>query len=142
LDQSMREAVRHPRFFSDDLRRIERRLASPFPGQCAASQLADLRQPRGGIFHHLRVMPQHLSVSEVVAFAAPGIEQPRALARLAVEQLARGGKALRSARDALARRSDDRCAGWRRDHRSFLSIWPIGIEGTWSVICCNSPSRL
>src|SRR3546814_15147567 len=42
-----------------------------------------------------------LSVDEVVAGAAPGVEQPDALARLAVEQPARKRDDLRALRDAV-----------------------------------------
>src|SRR3546814_8812991 len=44
-----------------------------------------------------------LSVDEVVGGAAPGVEQPDALARLAVEQPARKREALRALRDAVVR---------------------------------------
>jgi hypothetical protein len=86
-----------------------------------------------------------LVVGNVVAAAAPGVEQPAALARVAVEQLGGRSEALRAffdrflgARDEIApvaaatgarrRRADLAGRQWaRRAQRSSAFIWKIGV---------------
>ncbi len=62
-----------------------------------------MRDGGGGVVVRLHRAAMILSVGQIVGGAAPGIEQPHALARDPVEQLARQGKAFRSARDAVVR---------------------------------------
>ena len=114
------------------------------PASAALGHAADLRQPRRR-HRRPRVMPcaMILPVGDVVARAAPGVEQPGPLARRAVEQPAGGGEALRSARDRFPRGRDDRARAVGGTHRS-LALHPgrSACVGTCAAILSSSASSV
>ena len=102
LQQIMGITVRNPAFTHDDAKAVKGRVAGRLAAQRRIGQHPQGRQPRLPIGHAPHRPAMILPVGDVVAFAAPGIEQPGPLARHPIEQLRRHGKALRSPRDAVA----------------------------------------
>ena len=132
-DQIAREGGGHGRFGGDDAKRVERRIADDLAGKRLLGLVGDLRQARLRIDDGCGGMAMILPVGEIVAAAAPGVEQPGAFARLAIEQPAGGGEALRSARNRFLRGGDDRVAAGAQHART------PAFAGERDALCLTNP---
>ena len=90
-------------FGQQEAERVERHVAGRLSGECLIGLRTDMRDRGDRIMVRLHRATMILPVGQVVGGAAPGVEQPDALARFAVEELARQREAFRSARDAVVR---------------------------------------
>ena len=142
LDHIPDKSVRQVRLGSDDAQRIEGGIAHPLPRERRVGQQPDARQAGPGI-RRSRLAAMILPVGKVVAGAAPGIEQPGPLARLALEQPTGGGEAPRAPRNRFLRGRDDRGTRRKRgSHRSPRRIWTIVSTGLAPTILSSSPSSV
>ena len=89
-------------FARDQAKGIKRWVARRRASQGLGGQLPDRRQARLGPGLFAQGSAMVLVIGQVIAAAAPGIEQPDPLAGRAIEQAAGHGKAFRSAHDRLA----------------------------------------
>jgi hypothetical protein len=101
FDMVVDEARGDRAFTHHQAERVERHLARRLAGQRALRLPPDQRQALRRVGRRPRIVAERLAVREIVARAAPGVEQPGALACPAVEQPA--GEAER-----LGSRIDDR----------------------------------
>ncbi len=95
-------------FGGDQPERVERGFPGRPSGERGPGQRFDTLLPGHRIDRRLRVMPERLTVGQIVASAAPGVKQPRPFARNCVEQAAGAPEAFRALRDDFARRGDQR----------------------------------
>ena len=127
-DQIVHPRLRQSHFGRHHAQRIERRIAGRLARQRARREIADPVQPGMRIVHHADRRSEILPVGQIVAFAAPRIEQPRPLARPRIEQRRCRRERFGSAGDAVARLAHQR--GARGTHSSALLIRKIVRCGT------------
>ena len=142
LDQVARPFWRDVALRSDKGQRIERRVAGFFACQGPFSCLAQIGKPGLGVFHPAQSTAMILPIGDIVALAAPAIEQPRPLPRVGRKQLGRHRKRTRAKRDAVPRLHDKRRAIRRGGaQRSSTFIARIVWCGTCAAIRASSRSR-
>ena len=154
-----------PAFLGQQAQPVERRIGGRLALERAAGQHANRLQAVLRMLELLGVdmlvfgqrMSGVLRIGDVVAAAAPGVEQPAPLARAPVEQAAGGGEGVRSLADRRLRACDQRralaptarahgCAadksrrgkGARVAQRSSAVIAKIGVCGRWLAINSNN----
>ena len=127
FDQIKRIFMRDCAFRRDQPQRIKGRVASCLTGQCPVCQIADMGQRRMGIMIVGECPAMFLPIGQIIAFAAPAIQQPCPFTRLLIEQPGRKREGFGTPRDALPRLSDKSCARfWRMegDGRSHPLLMP------------------
>ena len=116
------EAARDRAFGDDQSERVERAICrSSSPAKRAVGERRIVGDALLRIGGRHRAMAEHLAVGEIVAGAAPGIEQPGALAGLLVEQPACEAERLRAARDDPLGRAPTRIARSARARSSIIN---------------------
>ena len=109
-------------FGGDHAQRVEGRIARGFALEGKRGKAADMGEAFGKVRLVAQFSAHLLIVGNVVGPAAPGVEQPSALAGGVVEQLRCGGKALRAFLDRQPGVFDQRGAGCCIDrHRPNLT---------------------
>src|SRR5690606_30871758 len=98
--------------------RVERRVVAALARQRALGLLRDVGEAPLGIGDRFGVVAERLAVGEIVARAAPGVEQPGPFARDRIEQAANEAERLGALLDRRLRIGDERRALSRRGHRS------------------------
>ena len=83
----------------DHAKGVERDQAGFLAGKGGGGLFVEEGDSGGGVGDALGIVAQRLAVGDVVAGAAPGVEQPDPLARGPVEQAAGGSEAFRATRD-------------------------------------------
>ena len=111
-------------FGGDRRQRIERHQPGRLPGERFVGVGTKEGEPLGGLVGGLRVMAERLAIGDIVAGAAPGVEQPAALARLEVEDLAGEAEALAARRDRPLRILDQPLPRLAHATIAFSSIRP------------------
>ena len=104
-DNVVDDGARNIDFVEQQSERVERRFAGRFARERLVGLRADMRDGGGGVVTRFHRAAMILPVGQVVGGAAPGVKQPDTFARDAVEQPACKGKAFRSARDAVVRKT-------------------------------------
>ena len=94
-------------FACDHAQAVKGWVARGRSGECHRGQFAYRLQSRLRVRDSLHSAAMVLPIGHVIAFAAPCVEQPHALARRPVEQAAGEAKGFRPARDTLLRKGDE-----------------------------------
>ena len=161
-DHVVRLGQRQPAFVGDEAEGVESGIGGRLFLEGALGEDAQRLHPVLGVFQIALVAQRAalvLIVGNIVAAAAPGIEQPAALARGPVEQLRGSGEAVRALLDRLERFVDQHRAiaatpgagrggtqiarldeGARLAQRSSAFIWKIGVCGSYDAILSISPA--
>ena len=107
LDQVMGVAVRNTAFPHDQAKAVKSRIAGGFAPQRPVGHHPHIRKACLRVGHDAHCPAMVLAVGDIVASAAPSVEQPGAFAGLPVEQLGCHGEAFGAARDAVAGMGDE-----------------------------------